>query len=455
LVLVGFAVSGIDDLAIDLIYWHRRLGDRRTRGRQLSAADFDSIPEKPVAVLTATWHEHDVISQMLRFNAARIAYANYDFIIGTYPNDPRTQAAVDEAVALLPNVIKAVNPRPGPTSKADCLNAAVAAMRRREEERGERYEFIVLHDPEDVLHPLEFKLYNRIFSTRDGIDMVQTPIYSFVVGTWEFTAGAYMDEFAEQHTKNLYAREWATTFIPSAGVATAIKRSALDRLSTGVDPFGTHSLTEDYEIGLKLAMGGMNAIFVRQMLQVVDAEGKETYEVIATRAHFPHTFRTAVRQRTRWVVGIVYQARKEWGWVGGWRMRWMLFHDRKGPWAYATSACGYLFALYVSGFFALRWLWHPEWDGPIPGGPLVEWALIASLTLTLHRVIQQVIATTRVYGWKQGLLSIVRHPWATVVNLVATIRAHEQFRRAQRENTTLSWDKTQHFVPQHVLSSDA
>jgi adsorption protein B len=133
----------------------------------------------------------------------------------------------------------------------------------------------------------------------------------------------------------------------------------------------------------------------------------------------------------------------------------MLFHDRKGPWAYATSACGYLFALYVSGFFALRWLWHPEWDGPIPGGPLVEWALIASLTLTLHRVIQQVIATTRVYGWKQGLLSIVRHPWATVVNLVATIRAHEQFRRAQRENTTLSWDKTQHFVPQHVLSSDA
>ncbi|MDB4913122.1 MAG: hypothetical protein JWM95_766 [Gemmatimonadetes bacterium] len=448
--LIGFAVSGFDDLLIDLVYWRRRLGDRFDRGRELTRAQLDLVVEQKAAIITATWHEYDVIAQMVRFNAQRIDYTNYDFIIGTYPNDDRTQAAVDLVAGEFPNVIKAITPLPGPTNKADCLNAVIDKLREREEASGERYAFIVMHDPEDVMHPLELKLYSRIFASRRAIEMIQTPIYPFVAKFWEFTAGAYMDEFAEQHTKNLYAREWAETFIPSAGVATAIRREALDRIAEGDKPFGVQSLTEDYEIGLRVAMEGMLAVFVRQLLITNHPDGTVTKDVIATRANFPHTFGTAVRQRTRWILGIVFQARAHFGWVGGWRIKWMLFHDRKGPWSYGLVTSGYVFVVYVVLYSLVRWFLYPEWDGPVPGGALMGWGLVAGLTMMAHRMVQQVISTTRVYGWRQGLMSIPRHPWATVINLFATVRAMRQFRKAQRENATLAWDHTQHFIPHHV-----
>ena len=450
LMLVGFTVSGLDDLAFDLVYWRRRLGDRHDRGRLLSRAQLDEAPQGRAAILTATWHEHDVIEEMLRFNALRVDYDNYDVIVGTYPNDERTQAAVDRAAAHIPRVWKAVNDRPGPTNKADCLNAALALAQRREEVLGERYAFVVLHDPEDVMHPLELKLYNRIFTSRQDIEMIQTPIYPFAAKFRDFTAGSYMDEFAEQHTKNLYAREWADTFIPSAGVGTAIRRDALDRIAEDGKAFGVQSLTEDYEIGLRLALAKMRAVFVRQLMDVPQPDGSVRREVIATRANFPHTLGTAVRQRTRWIIGIVFQARAHWGWVGGWRMRWMLFHDRKGPWSYALVCAGYALVAYVGSYVSIRRMFYPEWDEPIPGGALMGWALVGGLTMMAHRLTQQVISTTRVYGWQQGLMSILRHPWLTFINMIATVRAVRQFRRARRENATLSWDKTQHFVPMHV-----
>ena len=134
-------------------------------------------------------------------------------------------------------------------------------------------------------------------------------------------------------------------------------------------------------------------------------------------------------------------------------MRWMLFHDRKGPWSYTLVTSGYLLVLYVVAYAMVRQFLYPEWDGPIPGGSVMGWGLVAGLTMMTHRMVQQVISTTRVYGWRQGLLSILRHPWATLINLVATVRALRQFRRAQRENATLSWDHTQHFIPDHVAKT--
>src|SRR5213075_650393 len=89
-------------------------------------------PEARIALLTAAWHEQDVIAHMLRYNEGLIAYDNYEIFVGTYPNDLPTQADVDRAAAELPRVHKVVNPTPGPTTKADNLNAIVDAIRARE-----------------------------------------------------------------------------------------------------------------------------------------------------------------------------------------------------------------------------------------------------------------------------------------------------------------------------------
>ena len=57
------------------------------------------------------------------------------------------------------------------------------------------------------MHPLELKLCNYLMG-RGEINMVQTPVFPLEVPIAKFTAGTYMDEFAETHTKDMYVREW-------------------------------------------------------------------------------------------------------------------------------------------------------------------------------------------------------------------------------------------------------
>ncbi|MFH7617798.1 glycosyltransferase family 2 protein, partial [Pseudomonas syringae group genomosp. 7] len=79
---------------------------------------------------------------------------------------------------------------------------------------------------------------------------------------YELVAGVYMDEFAEWHAKDLVVRESVSGMVPSAGVGTCFSRRALLALSAQTDnqPFNTDSLTEDYDVGARLAAMGMQSI---------------------------------------------------------------------------------------------------------------------------------------------------------------------------------------------------
>jgi len=63
-------------------------------------------------------------------------------------------AAVDRAAERYPQVHRVAGPTQGPTTKAGNLNAIYSALRRAERQSGERYEIIVVHDAEDIIHPL-------------------------------------------------------------------------------------------------------------------------------------------------------------------------------------------------------------------------------------------------------------------------------------------------------------
>jgi bacteriophage N4 adsorption protein B len=453
LLAFGNMVSGIDDLVIDFYYWLayslRRLRYPRSRYPMLSDEDLDSIPQKKAAIFVAAWHEEDVLEQMLLTNSKLIDYQNYDFFIACYPNDHPTQEKIDSACRQLPNVIKAVNPRPGPSNKADNLNAAFAELVRQEKRTGERYEFIVMHDPEDVLHPLELKLYNYLM-TRRKVSMVQTPVFPIEVPAMKFTASCYMDEFAETHTKDIYVREWVRGFVPSAGVGTAIARNVFDRLTEkfGAKVFNTESLTEDYDFSLRLKLSGYKSIFVRQsLIRKKDLWGRPKKELIATRAHFPATFKTAVRQRTRWMVGINFQNWKQVGWQGKMQTRWMLFHDRKGVWSNTVVMMNYLFILYGLCHLLYRTFISPGAGPLLPDRAWIGWAITICLGLMFNRMLQRFIATTRIYGVRQGFLSIPRMLWGNIINITVTVRAAKQFFTAEARGMKIAWDKTQHFFP--------
>jgi adsorption protein B len=201
--IVGLALGGIDDLAIDIIYLCRR-GWRNvmvySRHRRMTTA---SLPRSPqpggIAIFVPAWREADVIGDMLRHALASWGDADYRLFVGVYPNDPATIDAVARAAAGHAQVVMGVNERPGPSTKADCLNVLWRAMRREEARSGAPFKAVVLHDAEDVVHPDEIKIYDYMI---DRFDLVQLPVLPVPGGGgwWSRAiANHYGDEFAEPH----------------------------------------------------------------------------------------------------------------------------------------------------------------------------------------------------------------------------------------------------------------
>lgn len=123
----GFLLLGASDLAVDLI-WLGRAGARRCRRFVRASAATLAPPACPglLAVFIPAWDESVVIGDMLSATLARFGEADYRLYVGCYPNDPATIAAV-EAIGH-PRLRLVVGPRPGPTTKADCLNQLWAAL---------------------------------------------------------------------------------------------------------------------------------------------------------------------------------------------------------------------------------------------------------------------------------------------------------------------------------------
>ena len=120
----------------------------------------------------------------------------------------------------------------------------------------------MLHDAEDFVHPLELRLFDRLV---ERAAVVQLPVLPLPDPQSRWISGHYADEFAESHIKELVVREAVGAAIPLAGVGCAIERGALDRLAAahGGKPFAGGSLTEDYELGLRLGALGLKTMFVR------------------------------------------------------------------------------------------------------------------------------------------------------------------------------------------------
>ncbi|MBM3748482.1 MAG: glycosyltransferase, partial [Acidobacteria bacterium] len=202
---IWIVVSGLDDLVLDVtclwVWVRNRLAgtpDVRSPGRE----ELLRCPEKPIAIFVPLWREDAVIVRMLEHNLAAIHYRNYEVFLGAYPNDPPTLAAVEEAQRRFPQVHLVACPHDGPTSKADCLNWIYQGLLIEEEQRGVRFEVVVLHDAEDLIHPESLRWINCL---ADRYDMIQIPVLPLPTPLRRLTHGVYCDEFAEFQSRDLVA----------------------------------------------------------------------------------------------------------------------------------------------------------------------------------------------------------------------------------------------------------
>ncbi|HFB98071.1 MAG TPA: hypothetical protein ENJ62_02930, partial [Bryobacterales bacterium] len=305
-------ISGADDLFVLLVF----LRARRLRVRVPDDEELEAAPARRIALFVPCWKEDRVIGDMVSHNIAALRYPRYDIFVGAYPNDRATVEAVRALEERYRNVHLALCPHDGPTSKADCLNWIYQRMLLYEEEHSVRFEIVVIHDAEDMIHCDELHWIN--YFARD-YGMVQTPVLALATPPAEFTHGLYCDDFAHCHTIDLAARQAMGGFIPSCGVGTGYTRETLEELAVAESNriFDPSSLTEDYENGLRIHALGRRQLFVPIEMR----RGAP----MATREYFPRRFRDAVRQRSRWVTGIALQAWQRHGWPGRWRQRYWLF----------------------------------------------------------------------------------------------------------------------------------
>lgn len=62
----------------------------------------------------------------------------------------------------------------------------------------------ILHDAEDVISPMELRLFNYLVERKD---LIQIPVYPFEREWTHFTSMTYIDEFSELHGKDVPVRE--------------------------------------------------------------------------------------------------------------------------------------------------------------------------------------------------------------------------------------------------------
>jgi adsorption protein B len=431
----GFLLFGFNDLLVDLVYFGRRAWRSLTvyRRHRPAYASYWVFNKNPgfIAILVPAWDEAAVIASMLRSAIDRLEYDDYRIFVGYYRNDPATAAAIASVADAHVHAVQVEHD--GPTTKADCLNHLYDALIAYEIQSGRSAKAVVLHDAEDLVHRYELRIFDGLM---DRAAVIQLPVLPLTDPHSRWISGHYCDEFAEAHIKELVVREAVGAAIPLAGVGCAIARKPLAQLAALQDgkPFAGSSMTEDYEVGLRIGALGLKTMFVR--IPATPAERG----VVATRGHFPATLGDAVRQKARWLGGIALSGWDRLGWTGGLGERWMRMRDRRGP----------LAALLLIAAYAAALLWAQLWVAEAMGAPvharmtpLLTLLLTVNFGLLAWRALMRAFFTASAYGWVEGLLSI---PRLVVGNIIAVLAAGRAV-SLHLSGGAKRWDKTRHIFP--------
>lgn len=429
---VFFALGVADEIFVDLAYLRLRFSGRARTGR----IDEDEWAQRPLAgkaaIFIPAWSEAGVIGPTIAHALRVWPQDRLTLYVGCYRNDADTIASACVAARGDPRIRLVIGPSEGPTSKADCLNRLYTALCEDERRSGEMIRMVVLHDAEDMVDPAALPLLDD--ALRD-MDFVQLPVLALPQADSRWIGSHYSDEFAEGHAKTMVVRSALGGGIPGAGVGCAIDRSMLARLAqaqSGV-PFASQSLTEDYELGLRVAALGGRSRFLRARTSA----GR----LVATRAYFPSDLVLAVRQKTRWMHGISLQGWDRLGWSGSPVQLWMQLRDRRGPFAALLLATAYL----LVGLVTIGWIaTELGMLTPPPLTPVLKALLLFNIVGFALRGVTRFAFTAREFGLREGLRALPRMIVSNVVTIMAGRRALAAYARTLR-GEPVRWDKTEHF----------
>lgn len=458
LFLVCAILFSLDDVIFD-VYYYLRI---KTRSRnRLKIKDLDSVNPQLIALLIPAWQEQNVIADMLTNTLTTLNYPKsfFHIFVGVYPNDNATQEAIRALLGEYKNLHMVINPKNGPTTKANNINYLFDNLINYENTSGLHFNIVAIHDSEDIIHPTSLKLINYLIPKHPAVQLPVFPLqpYPTLRNFIKFlTSGTYADEFAENHFRNMVAREIGQFLVPSAGTGFFISRNSLDKIKeTRGFLLNESSLTEDYELSLFMQKIGIKVHYFLEGVERVLESGRITSEYIATREFFPNTLHEAVKQKARWIYGITFQSLnyvKLSDYTKS--QKYSLIRDWKAKYSNMLLIPGYLILFYVitSYFVPLPVLFAYRSFG---------WDLSLILTaLALERQIMRAIALKNVYGWRSSILSNflppllpIRFTWGNIINFLATLRAW-RIHLFGSPKSKAKWDKTEHtYLSKNILQS--
>ncbi len=445
---VFLLIGALNQLGTDIIWAARRIYLQRIVYRSLPPLSARQLPPPGdsgvLAVLVPAWGEATVIGAMLDncTRSWRDSTSAYRIYVGCYPNDPHCAAAVIDAARSNMNIRLVLVDHDGPTTKADCLNRLWHALLADEIAAGDTVKAIILHDAEDAVHGDELHVFDCLISKGGA---VQLPVIPVRTPRSRWISGHYCDEFAEAHGKNMVVRAALGAALPLAGVACAIERNLMGRLAqmNNGRPFDQNSLTEDYELGIRIGSIGGRTIMAR----ILDSQGG----LVGTRACFPDTLQASVRQKTRWLIGIALAGWDRLGWQGNIIQKWMLLQDRSSilsaivlTAAYATIVLSALLAVaQTQGIYRTA-----------PFSPMLRSLVWLNSAFLFWRLGVRAGFVAAVYGPKEALLSIPRSVISNIIAIMAARRATIAYVR-HILGAPLTWDKTiHHTIPDTLVRRD-
>ncbi|MCA9837027.1 MAG: glycosyl transferase family protein [Trueperaceae bacterium] len=463
LVLLGYILASFDDFIFDIIYMFKY---KQLKPRTIVPSSIQWDEPRPLAIMIPAYGEAGVVGPMIK---STLELSNYPssrvtFFVGVYPNDTATVEEVYELSKTHPNVHCVVNSKAGPTNKSQNLNEVIKYIKLHEQETGKRFAAIAVHDAEDVIHPYTFKLYNTLLNQHA---VVQLPVFALFpkVNFWQrLITGTYIDEFAEHHLHHVPIREHLGMFVPSAGTGFAIRRDVVERMTEQGPLFNEKSLTEDYEMALRMWQLGIKVHFHVQQVQRIDENGKLKDDFIAVREYFPSEIPAAIKQKGRWTYGITIQAPKLIDWSKlSFKDKFTLLRDQKGKFTNLIHIIAYPLFFYaiLSAFLPLP---HVE--------SKLVWILgFIVLGITLERLMMRFHSVKTIYGVREAMMATfflplfpIRWVLANYINMMATFRAWRihfwpngfaKSKTPAKKGSTPKWDKTERkgYVSEDILNA--
>ena len=427
-----FLLGAIDEIAMDIAWFWLRF-TKRVETPVLSRRDIHHRQlTGRAAVLIPAWQEAQVIADTLTHALTVWPQKDLRLYVGVYRNDSATLEAAVRGIQGDNRVRIVVHDRDGPSTKADCLNRLYEALQQDELREGRQARMVLLQDAEDMVDAASLALLDRAIGTSH---FVQLPVLPMPQEKSRWIGSHYCEEFAEAHSKAMVVRDALGASLPAAGVGCAFERQMLADIAfkTGRNaPFDEDSLTEDYELGVKVAAMGGRSRFLR-------VRG-ENGQLIATRAYFPSHLGAAVRQKARWMHGIALQGWDRLGWAGGPGEWWMRWRDRRGPLSALVLFSGYalmVLGLVLTGLHlaGIGNAWQPS--------VLLQVLVTLNLASFAWRGLMRFAFTRAEFGWREGLRAVLRIPMANIISIMAGYRALFAYGKTLRGSAPL-WDKTAH-----------